>query len=257
MSHPRFYTTQIPNVGQVDLNPEDARHACSVLRLRIGDRVSLFDGQGNESAGEIVRCGKSAVTVQVDALQRLSRELSSQLLLFVSLPKGDRQKQLVDVLVQLGVHAMTPLVCQRSVAQPTDNTLERLQRTVIESSKQCGRNQLMLILPPVSLQQLASSHSSWNVAGAGIETPPLRLFAHPIGADKSLLAALQPAIKNQLTSAAIAIGPEGGLTEQESAHLASNGWQQVHLGRRILRVETAAIFAAATWAAWQERNGGS
>ncbi len=281
MSDPRFYVPVIPSDSSVQLSSEDARHAHSVLRLRVGDRVKLFDGRGMEASAVIDSNGKSNVSVSVSRLEEVSRDLAGNLELIVSLPKGDRQKQLVDMLVQLGVHALTPLICQRSVAQPTTNAIERLQRMVIESSKQCGRNRLMRIRPAVTLGDLVAqtkhtqtalnqAASSENLSDQSIAetetaipaglsaadaTGPLRLFAHPYGSRVSLLEMFRRPFETRISSAQIAIGPEGGFSADEVLQLVSDGWQQVYLGERILRIETAAIMVAATWAAWNDEVG--
>jgi len=247
MAHPRFFVPDLSTNRLVDLSPEDARHALNVLRLKIGDDVTLFDGRGLEAIGQITECRKAQVEIGIASPQEISRELSGHLQLFVSLPKGDRQKQLVEILVPLGVHSLTPLICQRSVAQPTENAMDRLRRMVIESCKQCGRNQLMSIQPSITLQDLASPNRT-----ATPQACSLRCFAHPYGKAISLLTAFQGQPPKSSTSACVLVGPEGGLTDSEVQHLVGAGWQQVHLGARILRIETAAIAVAATWAAWQE-----
>lgn len=247
MAPPRFLVPEIARSQRVNLSPEDTRHAIGVLRLRIGDRVALFDGCGMEAEGEIVECRKSQVSVLVADAKSVCRELANRLDLYVSLPKGDRQKQLVDMLVQLGVHSLTPLVCERSVAQPTDNAVERLRRVVVETSKQCGRNQLMVVQPPVVLANLVRSEF-------GQQEDSLRFFAHPYGSFTDVLAIVQSTSAEQRLSAGVMVGPEGGFSEEEADLLRNARWRQVSLGSRILRVETAAIAIAAIWSAWNEQQ---
>jgi 16S rRNA (uracil1498-N3)-methyltransferase len=246
MSLPRFFVEVLPATGQVGLSPDDARHAQSALRLKIGDHVQLFNGQGLEADGEVVNLGRAAVQVSIANARAVSRELNNKLELAVALPKGDRQKQLIDLLVQLGVHELTPLECDRAVAQPTANAIERLQRTVIESSKQCGRNQLMKINQPTNISQLTSEQL---LAGENATSQRhLKLFAHPYGECGSLIGQLQAA-PGCVLYGRVVIGPEGGLNDAECQQLLQAGWTQVELGKRILRIETAAVMIAATWAA--------
>ncbi|MFO0940384.1 MAG: RsmE family RNA methyltransferase [Pirellulales bacterium] len=248
MSIPRFFVEVLPASGPVQLSSEDARHAQSVLRLKAGDEIQLFDGKGNQAQAQIVGVSKSKVQVEVQKLERISRELPHNLNVMVALPKGDRQKVLVDLLVQLGASQLTPLESYRGVAQPTDNAIQRLERSVIESSKQCGRNLLMQVIPPLSVESLCDSKSSSQ------QFDGLRLFAHPYGARIPLLAALERSFEtDQPRSATVLIGPEGGFTEQECEKLNAAGWTQVCLGDRILRVEAAAAMIAATWAAVCQR----
>lgn len=257
MSPPRFFLDEFPAQGCVSLSKEDARHAQSVLRLMVGDSLQLFDGRGNQAEASIVRMSRSSVEVDIVASDSVSRELPRKLELIVALPKGDRQKVLVDMLVQLGVDQLTPLHCERSVAQPTDNAVERLQRSVIETCKQCGRNQLMQVNEPTSIAQLGEQKQDNSVDSAPIRT--LNLFAHPYGNHRPLLELLgnacvrqnsEPKLEsNPPPNARVIIGPEGGLSDVECEQLLTAGWTQASLGSSILRIETAAIMVAATWAA--------
>jgi 16S rRNA (uracil1498-N3)-methyltransferase len=151
------------------------------------------------------------------------------LTLAVALPKGERQKWLVEKLTELGVARLVPLVADRGVAEATPAALERLRRGVIEACKQCGRSLLMEIGEPATLEDLAARHAEC-----------LRLVAHPDGgavADAVADAGRQPICA--------AVGPEGGFTDDEIARAAGLGFHRVSLGPLILRVETAAIALAA------------
>ena len=143
------------------------------------------------------------------------------------LPKGDRQKWLVEKATELGVARLVPLVTERAVAQPSENALERLRRAVIEASKQCGRNRLMEIALPKSWDEFLTANN--QVA--------YRLVAHP-SAEEPLSSYLQASI-------VAAIGAEGGFTDEEIARAESQGWKSIGLGPRTLRVETAAVALAA------------
>ncbi len=241
MSTPRFLVEMLPVTGAVELNASESRHASNVLRMQTGDAVILFDGQGGEAHGVLELVGKRSVMVNVLSRSDADRELPVGLELLVALPKGDRQKTLIDALVQLGVARLTPLECRRGVAQPHDSALQRLERGVIEASKQCGRNRLLSIQRPISIEQLVTA------APATAATPSH--FAHPYGPSKGLASvALELA---EVQRVRVAIGPEGGFTDSECELLQSHGWQQISLGERILRIEVAAMMVAAWWAARQ------
>lgn len=274
MSLPRFFHPQLPLQGDIALDDSEVRHASNVLRLARGAEVVLFDGRGGEAQGVVAALDKRSVTVSITARTDCDRELARPLELLVALPKGDRQKTLVDGLVQLGVTRLTPLVCQRGVAQPTASALERLQRSVVESSKQCGRNQLLVISSPLTIQQAISQANSHAIsqaqshaisqaksnanlqvnppaaspADAANPAQPSELYcvAHPYGLRQSLrdLASLQA---GHSTGAHIAVGPEGGFSEAEIEQWSQAGWPAVDLGPRILRIEVAALQLAAWW----------
>jgi 16S rRNA (uracil1498-N3)-methyltransferase len=199
------------------------------MRAQVGDEVVLFDGSGLEFIGRIAAIRKSVVEVALIDRQEISRELPLSLTLAVALPKGDRQKWLVEKATELGVTRIVPLITERGVAQPTASALDRLRRAVIEASKQCGRNRLLEVAAPEDATKYFQV------------TPPetLRLIADPSG--QPLGASLHPE-RRQIHAA---IGPEGGFSPAELATATSSGWQPISLGSRILRVETAAIAIAA------------
>jgi 16S rRNA (uracil1498-N3)-methyltransferase len=146
----------------------------------------------------------------------------------VPLPKGDRQRWIVEKAVELGVSCLIPLHTERSVATG-DKGGEKLDRYVIEASKQCERNRLMEIAQPMA----------WSDWLATAPTTARRWVADPTG------CAL-PSIDREASAPTFAaVGPEGGFTDQELIAARDAGWDVVALGPRILRIETAAIALAA------------
>jgi 16S rRNA (uracil1498-N3)-methyltransferase len=232
----RFFVAP-PIVGdRTALTGDEARHLATVMRASVGDELTLFDGSGAEFTGRVTALGKQAVELAIVERREVARELARSLALAVALPKGERQKWLVEKATELGITQLVPLITQRGVAQPVASALDRLRRTVIEASKQCGRNRLMEIAPP--------AHASEYFAAA--PTAATRLFADPGGQPLDL--------KGVSDSSAViaAIGPEGGFAPAELAAARAAGWQFVSLGSRILRIETAAL-AIAAWAALGEQ----
>lgn len=237
MAWPRFFAEQLPASGGFVLDEDESRHASSVLRMTTNDECLAFDGLGGEARCALTKVNKR--TIELEVIERLdtNRELLKQVLMSVALPKGDRQKTLVDCLVQVGVHSLQPLVTKRGVAQPVDAAIVRLRRSVIESSKQCGRNRLMCILEPIDLTELTLTSQSDG---------GLRIFAHPYGVVVPL-SQLQTNVKSA-DRVTVLIGPEGGFTDEEASALRVAGWIAVSLGNRILRVEVAATYVA-SWLA--------
>jgi 16S rRNA (uracil1498-N3)-methyltransferase len=239
----RFFIEPPIDGRLVLLEGPEAHHLLHVMRLAVGEEVVLFDGTGAEFPGQIRRLGRTDVEIEIRARQMVDRELPVPLILGVALPKGDRQKWLVEKLVELGATRLVPLRTARSVAQPVRQAVERLQRTVIEASKQCGRNCLL---------ELADA-CDWPDFVSGISAGAWRLVAHPaIRQGEEKPAASKPQFPNgtQGESICLAIGPEGGFTEQEVELARSHGWQTLDLGPRLLRIETAALYAA-VWAITQ------
>ncbi|OYV93282.1 MAG: 16S rRNA (uracil(1498)-N(3))-methyltransferase [Planctomycetia bacterium 21-64-5] len=231
----RYFVAEPIHSGQTRLVDEEAHHLAHVMRAHTGDEVVVFDGSGAEWAARVARIGRSEVDLELFERREVDRELHLRLTLAVALPKGDRQRWLVEKAVELGVHRLQPLLTERGVAQPIDKALVRLRRTVIEASKQCGRNRLMEIAPPVDCLDCIAAAS---------EGDAVRAMADPCGTQSvgSFLAGINPSAARALTCL---IGPEGGFSKRELDVAQQYGWPLVTLGRRILRVETAAVYLAA------------
>jgi 16S rRNA (uracil1498-N3)-methyltransferase len=227
----RFFSSEPIVADRITLGGAEAHHLIHVMRAAEGDSVTLFDGSGAEFTATIEKCGRSEVELRIVARYDVDRELSFELSVGVALPKGDRQKWLVEKLTELGVTTLIPLETQRGVAQPNPAALDRLARTVIEATKQCGRNQLMEITK-------SQTWFKWVLSGEASEMER-RLVAHPGGKGLSQVD-LSPRLNTRL-----AIGPEGGFTDSEIEAATRHEWQLVDLGPRILRVETAAVALSA------------
>lgn len=230
----RFFLDQPIAEDEASLGGTEAHHLLHVLRAKPGLEVLLFDGQGTEHLAVVTQVRRTEVVLRVLERRHVDRELAVSLDLAVALPKGDRQRWLVEKTVELGVTRLLPLRTERSVAQPVEQALDRLRRAVVEASKQCARNRLMRIECPRDWQSLLADEPRAS----------LNIVAHP-GSNTSsegLINTLRGLAPGSRVCAAI--GPEGGLTEQELEQALTMGWTAVDLGQRILRVETAAIALA-------------
>lgn len=233
---PDRYFVQQPIAGDVaSLFDEEAHHLTHAMRARPGDEVIVFDGSGAEWHASVTRLGRSEVEVRLLSRREVDRELPLDLTLMVALPKGDRQRWLVEKAVELGVRRFVPLVTDRGVAQPVDKAVARLRRTVIEASKQCGRNRLMEIAAPLAAR---------DVCAAPPDADSIRAVADPSG-HQSLQSLLADGFTSATRSIYFVIGPEGGFTSDELTIAHLHRWLVVNLGPRILRIETAAIYVAA------------
>lgn len=234
----RFFVATPITGDQALLAGSEAHHLIHVMRATPGTAVMLFDGSGCEFSAEVRRIGRSEVELAVLQRLEINRELPVPVVLGVALPKGDRQKWLVEKAVELGVARIVPLRTSRGVAQPVQQALERLARSVIEASKQCGRNRLLELVEA----------QSWHEFVAANLDAQCRVVAHPVvrrGTKADTTFPTLPAAGHGMV--ALAIGPEGGLSPEEVDLAMASGWQLVDLGARILRTETAAI-ALAAWA---------
>ena len=226
MSH-RFFLSQTPTEDTARLEGDEARHLARVMRAKTGDTVELFDGQGTSWTATVQAIQRNHVSLRLD--QKQSETISNKpiITLAVALPKGDRQKWLIEKITELGTDSLVPLTTTRSVAEPTAAAISRLQRGVIESCKQSGRNRLLEITQPQSLHNLLTTSSA-----------NLRILACPDGTP------MQSILLKPVDNILIVIGPEGGFTDEEIRTANASGFTQMSLCQNILRIETAAIAAA-------------
>lgn len=219
----RFYVNCPLAVGPVNVAGPEAHHLATVCRLRPGDGVRLFNGDGLEYQANVISVDRRSVLLEITSVDNRPRELDHRIEVAAPLPKGDRAQFLIEKLTELGVSCFTPLRTARSVVHPRDT--EKLQRYVIEASKQCGRNVLMKIEPL----------TEWTEYCRRADLPELRVLAH-VGEREESWPVRQ--------DTALAVGPEGGFTEEEVSAARAAGWRVVGLGPRVLRIETAALAMA-------------
>lgn len=228
----RYFVDESVSPGRVMLTGPEAHHLIHVMRATPGMEVVLFDGSGAEFQATVERVGRSEVELLAGPRRPIDRELPMDVTLAVALPKGDRQRWLVEKAVELGVTRVVPLRTQRGVAQPVEQAIVRLKRAVVEASKQCGRNRLMSVEQPCDWSELIEATAD----------APCRLLAQPEGFHRGPHLPLPDQRPNRVL---LAIGPEGGLTAQEVSMAVLAGWHTVDLGPRILRVETASLLLTA------------
>ncbi|WP_233148437.1 RsmE family RNA methyltransferase [Rhodopirellula sp. MGV] len=236
----RYFVSDLPSGGGTfPLCEDEARHAARVMRLQTGDSIELFDGSGHQATAAVTAIDKRSCLVTAEPSVAINREPAIQLTLAIALPKGDRAKELIERLAELGVHAIVPLICDRSQRPPSSSQLEKLRRVVIESCKQSTRNMLMEI-------DEARSFADWLKTAGSMEVA--KCVAHP-GAESLRERASQlvdeSTTASKRTPVIFVIGPEGGLTDSEVAEAQQNGFGVVGLGPRIYRIETAACLIAA------------
>jgi 16S rRNA (uracil1498-N3)-methyltransferase len=223
----RYYVSCPVAPGVLILEGAEAHHLVSVSRLRPGQLVYLFNGDGREYQARITAVQRRSVELDVLGSTAPNRELPVRLTVAAPLPKGDRTQFLIEKLTELGVTAYVPLRTRRSVIHPPLGRSEKLLRYVIEASKQCGRNVLMQV------EELCSWEDFLRRDNLGTS----KLLAHPTGEPLPQTPGVQ--------DTALAFGPEGGFLEEELEPARRAGWLVVSLGPRVLRVETAALALAA------------
>ncbi len=241
MSGKRFYCPQIA-LGVLELPEAEGHHARTVLRLRAGQVVELFDGQGTLARGQVATLDRKRVVVSVEEKRSATEEERPlPIVLAVAMPKAARQDVLIEKCTELGVEAIRPILFERSVVRPKASRLDHWQKVAVAAAKQCGRLFLPVIAPPepfASMTEAAGEIGSFLYGSTG---PSARWFSEALVETRSGGRTV------------VVIGPEGGLTTEEVGALETAGARPVKLGRWTLRVETAAIAAAAAFAAMTPR----
>jgi len=220
------------NQEMVTLAGEDHRYLTRVLRLEVGDLVTLFDGLATEADGRITRIGPRAVELVVERVRKADTPDRPALTLIQSLAKGEKLDLVVQKATELGVTRIMPVTSQRSIPQleamRAIGRRARWQKIAREAARQCGRADVPTIEVVTPLQ----------TALASVSKDALRLFLWE-GARGTGLGPVLPTTRPP--EVLIAIGPEGGFspTEAEAAKVA--GFLTCGLGPRVLRTETAAL----------------
>lgn len=244
---PRFFSpTPLVSGDLLELPAGAARHV-QVLRLQPGDAITLFnngpgwDGPspGGEFEATVTRMGRSDVQVQVGAHIAIEREPTQRVVLAAGMPANDRMDWLIEKATEMGVWAVQPLMCERSVLRLSGERAEKKvahwQSVAVSASEQCGGNRVPAVLPVASL-------GTWLAAIDTHAPAPAQRLLLSLDADARPLGQRVPA---QAISCFLS-GPEGGLSAAEEAAARAAGFAPVTLGPRVLRAETAALFALAS-----------
>jgi 16S rRNA (uracil1498-N3)-methyltransferase len=239
MARRRFYAPPSAfdlKLASVTLAEDEARHLRDVLRLKIGDDVSVFDGEGKEFHCRVVESRRDQAQLElVSEIDPLRPESPLQLTLAVALLKGEKFDLVVQKTTELGVFQVVPVVTKLADVRLRDDSdavkrVTRWQRIALEAAKQSGRARVPNIAEPVEFAELVQQPN----------TAARIMFTERDGQSwdhtQSLLGKVEA-----LTAL---IGSEGGWTEEELTLAKEAGWNLVTLGGRTLRAETAAIAVA-------------
>jgi 16S rRNA (uracil1498-N3)-methyltransferase len=240
---PRFFVGPVLAPGMVGtafaLPEAVAHHAVRVVRLAVGDTLTLFTGTGGEYAATLVAVHKRGAEARIDAFDPVERETPVAVTLAQAIAANDAMDYAVRKATELGIAAIQPLITERSAPLPAAERGERRQahwrQVAIAACEQCGRNRVPDVRP---VQPLGPWLGAWREGGV--------LFAPTATATLAALAA---------APAALLVGPEGGFTTVEVAAAERAGLTAVRLGPRVLRTETAGAAALAAinalWGDWR------
>ena len=225
----------IANETQLHISGERARYISRVLRLKINDKLTLFDGSGDEFLAKIATVRKSGVRLIITGRTKKSVESPFTMHLLQGICRGDRMDLIIRKATELGVQRITPICSDYSVVrfklERAKKRTKHWHKIAISACEQCGRNIVPEISLPISLQEWIAHNKN---------EPDIRLILKP-NASASINS-----IDVAENSVTLLIGPEGGFSDYEYALARSNGFKSIRFGPRILRTETAAIAIIST-----------
>ena len=232
----RIYTAQkLLSNTLVVLEPEPSRHLARVLRLGVGDTLTLFDGSGGEYPAEITAVDKKLVQVMTGLHQQYECESPLNIHLGIAISRGERMDWVVQKATELGVTSLTPLSTEHAgvklAGDRADRKIQHWQQIAISACEQSGRNRIPTIHP---LQALAA----WLAT-----TVAEKKFVLHHRADSTETGTAPGSI-------ALLVGPEGGLSDSEIEAARKADYTALRLGPRVLRTETAPLAAIAILQGW-------
>src|SRR3984893_2529675 len=242
--HRFFISPENCNSGALTLAGLEAHHARDVLRMRVGEKVVLFNGRGHEITAEIVDL--SGDEVRLRRLQETETPpLRCRIMLGQAIPKGKNMDLIVQKAVEIGAAEIAPLISERTIVdlgpKEAEQKRAKWQQIAIEAAKQCGQNWL----PQIHLPQKLRDFFATAETSASPARTDLRLIGslQPDATHlRKILADYTDQHRDRPKNVLMLVGPEGDFTSAELALAKTHGFLPITLGPIILRVETAAIY---------------
>ena len=222
-----FYTPDIDAI-EYFLNEEESKHCLKVLRLGVGDVVSLIDGRGGFYDAEIIEAGKRNVKLRVTHAQQEFQKRNHHLHIAIAPTKNiDRLEWFLEKATEIGIDEITPLLCERSERKIVKE--DRLFKVITSAVKQSLQAYHPVLNPLTSMADFLKQQND-----------TFKMIAHCIdGAPREYISeVIQPSGRYT-----ILIGPEGDFSEKEVQHALQSGYKPLTLGNTRLRTETAALAA--------------
>lgn len=233
---PRFFTQDITEMGGC-ITGEDAKHIAKVLRMKVGDELTVCDTKGRDYDCMIEEIGAGEVRLKVLSVAPSQSEPDVRAHLYQAMPKADKMETIIQKAVELGAASITPVMTRRCVSRPDaksmDKKLVRYNRIALEAAKQCGRGVVPPVLPLLELPQALEQMQRTGC--------PILFYENATAPAKQVIAKARESGKE--LEIAVLIGAEGGFDEDEVALAMEHGCHILSLGKRILRCETAPLAA--------------
>jgi len=254
MAQPRFFlpAEAIDPASGVALlaDPRIVNQIRRVLRLKAGDGIVVLDGRGQVYRCVLTSLGAAAVKAEVVGCEPAAAEPAARIVVGLPLLKGDRFEWAIQKLTELGAAEIVPLTSERTVVKgASQSRLPRWQMIAQEAAEQCERAAIPHIVSPVPLENLVTGPDTMSAFDLAL-----------LCAERRKAPLLQTLLHSQCRAEGhgknifVAVGPEGGFSDREVAMAQGSGMTAVSLGPRILRAETAAIYALSLLVGWLEES---
>ena len=235
MTVPRIYFPGITGKGEIfDLGGENLRYIKSVLRMKKGDHLVLFDGAGWEYETVIKNFSTDGINVEVLGKNRIKDE-SLKITVLQALPKANKMDSIVRKATELGARTIIPFRSARSVPQLTAEKahvrVSRWRSIATEAARQCGRADIPEVNDVLSFEEMLAS----------AEEGPLKIIFWEEESERGIRKLLLDSRYEGVKDITVMIGPEGGFSRDEVESAVKRGFISVSLGRNVLKVETAAV----------------
>lgn len=217
------------------LHGEDAHHITKVLRYRPGDVILISNGVSIHGSAVIEEIGAREKVIKARVLEKnIIKKASPKITLFQGIPKGDKMDFILQKNTEIGVCNFVPVITERTVVELSGEKVQRRtrrwQKIAREAAKQCQRPDIPKVLSPVAIKGVLENFENFDLTLVPWEKE-----------DSTKLKALIRSKQDTISSVAVFIGPEGGISEEEIETLTEAGFLSISLGPRILRTETAGI----------------
>lgn len=232
---PKFFVSK-ENINDhiITLEGDNAKHIGNVLRAKIGDKITVCDGEGRDYECEIEEITKGSVAAKITDIFSNNNEPSIKITLYQGLPKADKMELVIQKCIEIGIDRIVPIKTEHTVVKlegKEEKKLQRWNKIAEAAAKQCGRGKIPRVCGIMSFKDAV-------IEAAGLDSA---IIPYEKERDNSLKSFAK---EFRGESIGIFIGPEGGFSEEEISFAKERGISSVTLGRRILRTETAGLVAS-------------
>ena len=233
---PRFFVEpEAICEGHATVSGGDAYHIARSLRMAVGDEITLADGSGKEYLCRLTKIRDEECCAEILSEQIAGCESPAEITLYMAYPKSDKLELIIQKSVELGAARIVPFESSRCIKRPKAEKIEkqtaRLARIAEEAAKQCGRAKLPTVAEPIGFKKMLEEAAAAE----------LSLFCYEGRDTRSLKEVLSTGTTPSTIS--VIVGSEGGFSPEEAETAREAGLTPVNLGPRILRCETAPMYA--------------